>query len=581
MTDFQAPGVYVQELRSGPPQIRGISPSTGAMVGRTIGGPANKAIRVDSFAKFQRIFGGFDPNSYLPEAVNHFFLNGGAALYVVRVLGASAGGSANTKASLVLASAAPTTVMTATMIGEGTYGNAYKLLAANEDTILGKIVATDAAAGATTSLVLTAAGVAKVKVGDTLKFADAGTGVTARCIVNQILGNTIKFNSSVTLGSGGLTAAATVVTLETFSLTLFNGASIVQVDKGLRMSSLSQRDYFVTRINTGDDEAQYTIADAGLALGASLDNRPVNTVSGTADNFTLGDEFTTYADSAFIGSTSGPTGLYCLDKYKDVRMVATPGVTGVTAGAVSKAVSDYCANRGDCFAVLETPLAQTVSQAITFAGSNMGSSGYAAMYYPWPQILDPLTGQPAYSPPSGFAMGVMARTDRTRGVQKAPAGELDGKLVGTVGVERILTDDERATLYNANINPVQDVDRVGQCLMGSRTLEIGEFNQISVRRAFIYLETSMKEGSRWVIFEPNDAPTRAKLKRSMEQFLDAEWQKGTLEGAVFSQAYSVVCDATNNPDTIINQGLMIADPKVKLPRTTEFLLIRISQLQSA
>ena len=57
--NFQAPGITVRELRAGIPQIRGVPTSTGAMIGPSERGPSNTAIRVDSFAKFERIFGSF------------------------------------------------------------------------------------------------------------------------------------------------------------------------------------------------------------------------------------------------------------------------------------------------------------------------------------------------------------------------------------------------------------------------------------------------------------------------------------------------------------------------------------------
>jgi phage tail sheath protein FI len=102
--NFQAPGVTVRELRAGIPQIRGVPTSVGAMLGRTQKGWSTKAVRVDSFAKWARIYGSYDPNSYAAEGVEAFFKNGGSALWFGRILGTSAGGAANVKASVVLSS---------------------------------------------------------------------------------------------------------------------------------------------------------------------------------------------------------------------------------------------------------------------------------------------------------------------------------------------------------------------------------------------------------------------------------------------------------------------------------------------
>src|SRR5256885_1609608 len=56
---------------------------------------------------------------------------------------------------------------------------------------------------------------------------------------------------------------------------------------------------------------------------------------------------------------------------------------------------------------------------------------YAALYYPWVQIVDPTAkvdpnAGPAQItlPPSGFVAGIYARSDIERGVHKAPANEV-------------------------------------------------------------------------------------------------------------------------------------------------------------
>jgi phage tail sheath protein FI len=95
MTEFIAPGVYVEETLTPNRSISGVSTTTAAFVGRTRRGPVFGI--TDSFAPqpltsvsdFQRIYGGFHaiggtPN-YLALAVRAYFDNGGRKLYVSRV----------------------------------------------------------------------------------------------------------------------------------------------------------------------------------------------------------------------------------------------------------------------------------------------------------------------------------------------------------------------------------------------------------------------------------------------------------------------------------------------------------------
>ena len=68
------------------PTIAGVSTSLTAFVGISEDGPLNAATSIASFVEYEAIFGGLSPGSDLGFAVYQFFLNGGTACYVVRVL---------------------------------------------------------------------------------------------------------------------------------------------------------------------------------------------------------------------------------------------------------------------------------------------------------------------------------------------------------------------------------------------------------------------------------------------------------------------------------------------------------------
>src|SRR3569832_2391142 len=52
------PGVYIEEVPSGVRTITGVATSITAFIGRALRGPANDPTRVQSFAEFERRFGG-------------------------------------------------------------------------------------------------------------------------------------------------------------------------------------------------------------------------------------------------------------------------------------------------------------------------------------------------------------------------------------------------------------------------------------------------------------------------------------------------------------------------------------------
>lgn len=94
MPQYLAPGVYVEEVASGPTPIAGVGTSTVGMVGMTRRGPTTgRPTLVTNWGQFVRAFGGFfdlGPTfaeaTKLPYAMEGFFANGGSVAYVMRVV---------------------------------------------------------------------------------------------------------------------------------------------------------------------------------------------------------------------------------------------------------------------------------------------------------------------------------------------------------------------------------------------------------------------------------------------------------------------------------------------------------------
>src|SRR5215472_4068017 len=79
------PGVYIREIPSGVHTITGVATSITAFIGRAPRGPADDATVVNSFADYERQFGGLSLLSTMSFAVRDFFLNGGSQAIIVRV----------------------------------------------------------------------------------------------------------------------------------------------------------------------------------------------------------------------------------------------------------------------------------------------------------------------------------------------------------------------------------------------------------------------------------------------------------------------------------------------------------------
>ncbi|HKP95730.1 MAG TPA: phage tail sheath C-terminal domain-containing protein [Fibrobacteria bacterium] len=119
MVQVSYPGVYIQEVSSGVHTITGVATSIAAFFGRASEGPVGQAIRLLSYADFERKFGRPLPESELAHAVRLFFLNGGTDCYVTRLIKAGTG----QKASLMLKNEAGADVLRLTAKEIGAWGN--------------------------------------------------------------------------------------------------------------------------------------------------------------------------------------------------------------------------------------------------------------------------------------------------------------------------------------------------------------------------------------------------------------------------------------------------------------------------
>jgi phage tail sheath protein FI len=84
------PGVYIEEIPSGVRTITGVATSIALFIGWAPRGPIDRAVRLTSFADYQRQYGGLDGRALLGYSVKHFYDNGGSDAYVLRIAEADA-----------------------------------------------------------------------------------------------------------------------------------------------------------------------------------------------------------------------------------------------------------------------------------------------------------------------------------------------------------------------------------------------------------------------------------------------------------------------------------------------------------
>jgi uncharacterized protein len=267
-----------------------------------------------------------------------------------------------------------------------------------------------------------------------------------------------------------------------------------------------------------------------------------------------------------------------------IPVVAPPELPPVFPDAdvyrVQAAMVDQCERRRDRIAILDPPHSAARDNELGVSAIRMWrsrfDSTYAALYYPWLSVVDPLRTPGALTrriPPAGHVAGQYAHTDIDVGVHKAPAN------VGLTWAQdtTVLVDEERHGILNASgINVIRVYPARGLRLMGARTVSSHpSWRFVNVRRLLLMIAKSLEIATQWAVFEPNDTLMRAKFRLSIESFLLSLWQRGALTGNTPDEALQVRCDDENNPPAERAQGRLLAEVAVAPSMPFEFIVMRV------
>ena len=289
--------------------------------------------------------------------------------------------------------------------------------------------------------------------------------------------------------------------------------------------------------------------------------------------------------AAYAGSTADRTGFAGLEAVDEVTMLCVPDLMAAHqqglldadgVKAVHLAMIAHCELMGDRVAILDPPPGLNAQQVKNWRVDEAGyDSKYAALYWPWIKVMDPLSGRPLTLPPSGHLAGIWARNDSTRGVHKAPANEV---IRGALAPELAITKGEHDQLNPVAVNCIRAFPGQGIRVWGARTLSSDpEWRYLNVRRLFNYVEESILSGTNWVVFEPNDPKLWDSVKRTVTMFLRRVWRDGALFGRTPAEAFYVKCDEENNPPENRDAGILTVEIGIAPVKPAEFVVFRISQ----
>jgi uncharacterized protein len=509
------PGVYIEEVPSGVRTITGVATSITAFAGRARRGEVNRAIRVQSFAEYTRLFGGLWQESTMGYAVDHFFRHGGSDALIVRVFN---GDVANSTPTITLPTAGGDLVLEAR--SPGAWGSA---LQATVDHL-------------------------------TADPADS-----------------LLFN--LTIGELDQPGSTTVVATETHRNLSVDPLSPRFVDTVLESSSALVRVRQSAPANESPTDTPLPVAAAGNATddGAAItdteltgdrDARTGIFALEAADLFNLMVLPPLERDVNVADTTWAAAAGYCQERRAVLLIDSPTDWTANAATAIADAVAganglratvgnDKAINAAVYYPRLRLPDPLSENRPTDFAPCG-AVAGIIAR-------TDVQRG--VWKAPAGLEASFS-------GVQAFTYTMTDGQngQLNPLGVNCLRTFPVTGNLVWG-----------ARTLAGADQLA-SEWKYLPVRRLALYIEESLFRGTQWVVFEPNDEPLWAQIRLNIGAFMQNLFRQGAFQGTTPRAAYFVKCDRETTTQNDIDLGIVNILVGFAPLKPAEFVVIKIQQI---
>lgn len=560
MPEYLSPGVYVEEVNRGPKPIEAVGTSTAVFIGfsekaesrRVIDGEVvtenllGKPVFVTNWSQYREAFGDLVPGAFLPLSVYGFFQNGGSKCYVLSV-------KTIPRAQNSLLSSDGKPRLTVRSRTAGFDGASYRV---------------------------------RIEAAEAAKPAGGASGPAPKKPAGKE-------------GEAGPPDAPGAPAAEAAGADGDAGSFTLNVDKQSRSGEWktveTRKDVRLVEVEAEDGKKEVRFAYPNNKASSLVDlliTDPTSKLSQLAPRTQEQSlviqpalmEPATYSN--YQGDILERTGIEGLAEIDDISIVCVPDLMTKMPGqkkldlnmikAVQTSIIAHCEGLGDRVAVLDTPPDMNAQEVRNWRMNITGfDTSYAAMYYPWIEVMDAASNQMVMMPPSGHVAGIWARTDNTRGVHKAPANEV---VMGCTKLAYNVTKGEQDTLNPIGVNCLRFFPGMGFRVWGARTLSSdAAWRYLPVRRLFNMVEQTLRISTMWAVFEPNDQFLWSKMRRDVGNFLMGLYGQGMLFGASASQAFYVKCDEELNPSYVRDLGQLFIEVGISPVKPAEFIIFRIGQ----
>ena len=519
-SSYRRPGVYVEEVTL-PQNVAalGQEAALGAFAGAALRGPVDKPVFVGSWTDFTRRFGSFrsadGSSTYRLALAVYSFFSNGGRGAYVQRVVGTGADNATVTVKDAVSSGQDVLTVNAIDPGDWAVGNLYVQVS----DVNGTGVAGASADGDTF----------------TLTVYSGGTGV----------GYIVERWTDLSLAAGS----------PRYALDVINGNSAyISVERPGGVTGTKppvENDVAVALAKPGGVTASLdgaALAAGDLTAAADLfDIVPNNLIFNVPDAYNLGDSDSATVQNAFIVKAE---------------------------------------ERGDSFVIVDVPASSesTTAGAQTWVLTVTGSAN-AAVYFPSIKIVNPIpgaAGRLVTVAPGGAVAGIYHRTDASRGVFRTPGGIGVGVVQNAVDVDIRFTPTELDDLNSAAkpVNAIKVVPGNGIVVMGGRTVGGQRPNKyVAARRTLLSVKKALVDKTQFAILENNDYLLWERVRTVCNVYLQGLYQAGGLKGVTANEAFYVKCDAENNTDQSVADGVLNIEVGVALQTPAEFVVIRIGQFE--
>ncbi len=511
------PGVYIEEVPSGVRTITGVPTSITAFVGSAPRGPVDGPQFINSFADYERLFGGLSATSPMSVSVYQYYLNGGSQAIIVRLVGGTAAAATIT---LPKGADPQATDVVLRAKNPGEWGGSLR-------------VRVDYSGVDATHYNLT---IRDVNTGEQERYLNISTDHASP----SSLANTLLSSSLVEVKDGGKGRpddhdALLSPGADPFSFPADGKMYAKANADGTNGAALGEADY-IKGTRQADKTGLYALLKTDIFNMLVI---PPPSVGGDADPDVL---------SAALALCFDRRAMLIVDSPVGWTSVST-AITGITTNFPLS--GDSARNAALYFPHLR------VNDPMGGAGQvNVPPSGAVAGVYARTDVQRGVWKAPAGTDASLSGVPQLS----------VPLTDLENGQLNPLGVNCLRSFPIYGRLVWG-----------ARTLRGADQLA-SEWKYVPVRRLALFIEESLYRGTKWVVFEPNDEPLWAQIRLNVGAFMQNLFRQGAFQGSSAREAYFVKCDKDTTTQNHINLGIVNIHVGFAPLKPAEFVIIKIQQM---